>query len=93
MSAGDDELDKWAPGDTTGQRAQRRRLYDGRNIAGARASRSRGWTAEVFRAAEHIAGDWVWSRRGEDELKAVADAMRHLFMAGTTLERVEASHD
>jgi hypothetical protein len=82
----------FAPWSTQGQHAQRLRLYKARDIAGARAARSQGWTAEVFRGAEQIASDWIWSRASEDELRAVANVVLRLFQAGAALEQVESGN-
>ena len=91
MSALRLEVDCWAPWSTAGERAQRLRLYTARDVAGARAARTQGWTHEVFKTAEHIAGGWLWSRGSEYELKTVADALVRMFQAGVALERVEGA--
>ena len=87
MSAPQHEVDTWAPWSTDGERAQRLRLYKSRDIAGARAARSQGWTHHVFQTAEELAGDYVWRRSTEEELRRVANAVGRMIQSGTELEQ------
>jgi hypothetical protein len=80
-------VDVWAPWSTEGERAQRLRLYKSRNICGARAARTDGWTHLVFKAAEELAGDYVWRRAPEAELRCVADAIVRMIQSGVQLEQ------
>jgi hypothetical protein len=80
------EVDTWAPWSTAGERAQRLRLYQSRDICGARAARTDGWTHLVFKAAEELAGDYVWRRSTEAELRCVADSIVRMIQSGVELE-------
>lgn len=81
------EVDTWAPWSSAGERAQRLRLYKSRDIAGAHAARSEGWTHHVFKTAEQLAGKYVWSRATEEDLRRVANAVGRMIQSGTELEQ------
>jgi hypothetical protein len=49
------------------------------------AAQAEGWPYEVFKTAEHIAGDWVWRRASEAELRCVAKAVGRMIQAGIEL--------
>ena len=81
------EVDTWAPWSTEAERAQRLRLYKSRDICGAHAARAAGWTHHVFKTAEEIAGEWIWRRASDDELRRVANAVGRMIQAGAELEQ------
>ena len=87
MTAADDELHCWAPWCTETERALRARLYRSRDICGARAARSDGWTYLVFKTGEDLAADYIWRRATEDELLRVANAVGRMIQSGTELEQ------
>ena len=82
-------IDLYAPWAGDSEKAIRARLYRGRDMCGARAARTHGWTSYVYKTAEELATDWVW-RRGanEEELRRAANAVAWMIRAGTELEQV-----
>ena len=80
-------IDLYAPWAGDSEKAVRARLYDSRNMCGARAARTEGWTSHIFKTAEELAADWVWRRAPEEELRRVANAITRIIQAGTELEQ------
>lgn len=85
-------VDLYAPWASEGEKAVRARLDRSRDMCGARAARTQGWTSYILKAAEELAAEWVW-RRGasEDELPRVANAVARMIQAGTELEQGDLS--
>lgn len=80
-------IDLYAPWAGDSEKAVRARLYDSRNMCGARAARTEGWTSHIFKTAEELAADWVWRRAHEEELRRVTNAVTRIIQAGTELEQ------
>jgi hypothetical protein len=81
-------VDLHAPWAGPTEQALRTRLYRSRDICGARAACTEGWTHCIFKTAEEIAADCIWRRVDPDELRATADAIGFMILAGT--RRIEA---
>jgi len=79
-------VDHYAPWSAPSEKALRARLYSSRDICGAHAARTEGWTREVWKTAEDLAADTVWRRAPETELHAIADAVARMIQAATRLE-------
>jgi hypothetical protein len=77
----------YAPWAGDSEKAVRARLYRGRDICGARAARTEGWTSHIFKTAEELAADWVWRPASEETLRRVANAVAWMIRAGTELEQ------
>lgn len=81
-----DAVAMFAPWCDDAERALRSRIYRSRDICGAHAARTEGWKHHIWKTAEELAGDIIWRRTGEAELRAIADAVVRLIEAARILE-------
>jgi hypothetical protein len=79
-------VDIYAPWADHGEKALRARLYRSRDICGAHAARTTGWTHHIWKTAEDMAADTVWRRCTLDELRAFADAVARMIQSARRLE-------
>ena len=78
----------WAGDD---ERALRVRVHRARDIAQARACRSKhGRARSVYWIAAQMAGDWVFARAPNDDLQCILETLSRLFLAAGAIERLEA---
>src|SRR4051794_39680073 len=83
-------VDIFAPWSGADERALRLRIHRARDIAQARAGRSKHTRARaVYWIAAQLAGDWVFARAPNESLEGVLEALSRLFLVAGTLERLE----
>ena len=84
-------IDVFAPWAGEAERALRLRLHKARDVAQARAARSKYATARsLYWIAAQTASGWVFARAPNDELEDILKALSWLFLAVGILERREA---
>lgn len=82
--------DVFAPWAGPEERALRVRIHRARDVAQARASRSKhGRAKQVYWIAAQMAGDWVFCRTEIDLLKDVLASLARLFLVAGSIERLE----
>lgn len=78
----------WSEGD---ERTLRIRIHNARDIAQARACRSKhGRARTIYWLAAQMAADWVFKRAAVGDLKDVIDNLTRLFLVAGSTERMEA---
>lgn len=86
-----DPVSVFAPWAAGTERAMRLRMHRARDIAQARASRSKHPTARsIYWTAAQVASGWVFARAPQDDLSDILEALSRLFLVAGTLERLEA---
>jgi hypothetical protein len=78
-------IERYAPWSSAGEKPYRAALYSYRDMCGLQAAQAEGWPHHVFKTAEDLAGDWIWRRASEDELRHVAKAVGRMIQAGIEL--------
>ncbi len=86
-------VDLHAPWASASEKALRARLYKARDLCGAHAARTEGWTHCIWKTAEDLAADTIWRRMPEAELHAIADAVVRMVQAARRLEEGLANKD
>ena len=81
-----DPITTHAPWSSDREKALRARLYKARDLAGAHAARTNGWTQCIWKTAEDLAADTVWRRVDDAELRATANAVVRMIQAARELE-------
>ena len=84
-----DPITTFAPWSSDREKALRARLYKARDLAGAHAARTSGWTQCIWKTVEDLAADTVWRRVDHFELRATADAVVRMIQAARLLEESE----
>lgn len=94
MSAETQPLDPvrvFAPWCGDEERALRVRIHRARDIAQARAARSKHCHARsLYWMSAQFAGDWVFTRAPVADLNAILETLTRLFLAAGTIEQLEA---
>lgn len=89
-----DAIRVFAPWSGDEERALRLRIYKARDIAQARAARSKhGRARAIYWTAAQMAGDWVFQRAPTDDLNEILAALSRLFLVTSAIERLEAPDD
>ena len=81
----------FAPWCDNEERALRLRIHKARDIAQARACRSKhGRARAIYWTAAQLSGAWVFQRVSTEELGDILEALTRLFLVAGTIERLEA---
>lgn len=85
-------VDIFAPWAGEDERALRIRIHHARDLAQARACRSKhGRARTAYWIACQLGGDWVFQRASVDQLQEIIKGLTWLFLFASLIERVEAS--
>jgi len=94
MSENLSPIDVFAPWAAGEERGLRLRIHKARDIAQARAARSRHVHARsIYWSAAEIAHAWVFQRAPSDQLNDILEALTRLFLAAGAIERLEAPNE
>ncbi len=86
-----DPVGVFAPWAGEEEKALRVRIHKARDVAQARASRSKHGRARTFYwLAAQMASDWVFSRAPNEDLADVLASLSRLFLVAGSVERLEA---
>ena len=84
-------VDIYAPWCASFERQLRIRVHRARDIAQARACRSKhGRARSLYWMAAQMAGDWVFRRAPNEDLEEILAALSRLFLVAGATERLEA---
>jgi hypothetical protein len=84
-------IDVFAPWAGAEERASRVRIHRARDVAQARATRSKHNRARsVYWLAAQFASDWVFARASNDALNEILAGLSRLFLVAGLIERLEA---
>lgn len=84
-------IDVFAPWAGAEERGLRLRIHKARDVAQARAARSKhGRARTAYWLAAQFAGDWVFTRAPTDALEEVIKGITWLFLFAGLIERLEA---